>query len=269
MSIMRIASAVALISVLGTPARAAEPLQPLGQWNVDFGDAHCVAMRSYGPRDKPITLALKPAPIGDVIQLTIVRGSASKAMNQYRGTLTVDRSAPVAVSLIGHPGAGGKMRATATNLTLATYQPIRQASRLRLFSPSEVDATFELSQMGPVARTLDRCIANLRRQWNLGEAAAAIKQAASAKQPLADFFSSADYPQVALHNDGSGTVQLMLLINESGRIASCMVTETSGFASLDAQSCIILTRRARYDPAIGVDGKPAKSGVVARIHWKK
>ena len=60
---MHIASAVALISVLGAPARATEPLQPAGKWNVDFGDAHCVAM------------------------------------NQYRATLSVDQSAPVAISL--------------------------------------------------------------------------------------------------------------------------------------------------------------------------
>lgn len=59
-----------------------------------------------------------------------------------------------------------------------------------------------------------------------------------------------------------------MLINEAGKIASCMVTEASGQASLDAQACSILATRARFIPALGIDGKPIKSGTTTRIKWQ-
>ena len=267
---MRIASAVALLAVVGmTPLQAADPMQPTGKWNVDFGDAHCTATRTYGVPAKPITLAFKSAPVGDVMQLTVVRTARGNEMNQYLGTMTVDRSAPIAVSFLGYPAGDGKLRINSLKLTPATFAPIRTATTVRLRASSEIDTTFALSHMNAVARTLDRCVLDLRQVWHVGEHAAKLKQAAVSLQPLQKLFSSDDYPRVALHNDGTGTVQAMLLISEAGRIASCMVTETSGHASLDAQTCLILARRARFDPAIGLDGKPAKSATTARIHWKQ
>lgn len=270
MWILRTASAVALFSILGTPpARAAEPVQPTGKWNVDFGDAHCTAARTYGPPDKPLTLAFKSAPIGDVMQLSVVRSGRRVEMNQYPGTMTVDRSTPVAVSFLGYPADDGKLRISLVKLTPANFAPIRTATAVRLRAPGELDTIFALSSMSQVADTLDRCVLDLRSAWHVGEHAAKLKQAAVALQPLQKLFSSDDYPRVALNNDGTGMVQAMLLINEAGRIASCMVTETSGHASLDAQTCIILARRARFSPAIGSDGKPANSATTARIRWKK
>ena len=270
MWILRIAGAVALSSVLATaPARAAEPMQPSGKWNVDFGDAHCAATRTYGPPDSPVTLAFKSAPIGDVMQVTVVRSSRRAEMNQYAGTLTVDRSSPVAISFLGHAAEDGKLRVTSAKLTPDNFALVRNASVLRLRAPGEIDTTFALSTISKVADTLDRCAANLRQAWHVGEYAAKLRQAPVALQPLQKLFSSEDYPRVALRNDGTGVVEAMLLVNDAGRIASCAVTETSGHASLDAQTCIILARRGRFAPAIGADGKPANSSTRARIRWKK
>ncbi|MCY7281042.1 MAG: energy transducer TonB [Sphingomonas bacterium] len=266
MSIMRIVSAVALLTVLATaPARAAEPLQPTAKWNVDFGDAHCIAMRSYGPPDRPITLALKPSPIGDVMQLSVLRVNASKIVDQYEGALTIDRQPPVKVSMLGYAAAAGKTRVSMINLPLATYQPIRSASSLRVQS-SGVDATFALSQMEPVARALDNCVAGLRKAWNITDAAKDIGPSANPKKPLVSYFDGTDYPAVAARGEATGTVALVMLVDEAGKIASCMVTQSSGYASLDAQSCAILTARAKFDPVV-VDGKPVKSGRTYRIRW--
>ena len=109
MSIMHIASAAALIAVLATvPRQAAEPLQPTAKWNVDFGDAHCIAMRNYGTDDAPLVLALKPAPIGDVMQVSVLRVSGKKDTDQYPGTMAVGESAPVKVSVLGYPAKAAR-----------------------------------------------------------------------------------------------------------------------------------------------------------------
>ena len=64
-----------------------------------------------------------------------------------------------------------------------------------------------------------------------------------------------------------GAVSLALLIDEQGKVADCTVTQTSGVAALDAQSCAIIKERGKFSPAIGHDGKPAKSSWLQRINW--
>ena len=58
-----------------------------------------------------------------------------------------------------------------------------------------------------------------------------------------------------------------MLVDETGKIEFCMVTEASGQAILDARACSILRMRARFDPTLGIDGKPVKSGTTGRIKW--
>jgi len=65
-----------------------------------------------------------------------------------------------------------------------------------------------------------------------------------------------------------GSVAFVLLIDEEGKVADCTVTETSGVASLDAQSCAIVKERAKFKPATGLDGKPSKSSYFQRISWR-
>jgi len=268
MSIMRIASATALIALLvTTPARAAEPLQPTGKWNVDYGDAHCIASRTYGSAAVPILFALKPSPIGDVMQFSILVAGSKTEIDQYPGTISIDGSPPVKVSVLGSPAKDGKQRMTSVNLPTSVFQTIRPAKVVRLRSSGEVDQSFVLSQMEPVGRALDRCIADLRKVWHLAEAAAEIKQVAKPKTPLPSYFSADDYPHTALRALAGGTVEMMLLVDEAGKIKSCTVTATSGHASLDAQTCSIMARRASFDPALGMDGKPTKSGQTGRIRW--
>lgn len=72
----------------------------------------------------------------------------------------------------------------------------------------------------------------------------------------------------AIYEQQSGTVRVALLIDEKGRIADCAILDTSGTPVLDAQTCAILKERARFKPAIGPDGKPAKDGYIQRITWR-
>jgi len=263
---MRIVSAVALIAVPGTtPGQAAEPLQPTAKWNVDFGNSHCIALRDYGTAAAPLTLALKPAPIGDVMQVSLLRGSSKRDTDQYAGTMTVGSSVPVKVSVLGYPATAGKTRLISINLAAPDFLPLRTASVLRLTTAREVDRSFALSQMASVTTMLDRCVANLRKAWNITNAV--NDPHATPKAPLYSYFNSVDYPSVAARGDATGTVALVMLVDEAGKVASCMVTQTSGYASLDAQSCALLTVRAKFKPAV-VDGQPVKSGQTLRINWR-
>lgn len=259
----------ALLATLAAPALAAAavPLQPTSKWNVDFGDAHCIAMRNYGTDASLLMLAIKASPVGDVMQVSLVRPSMKQETNQYPGSMTIGDLPPTKVSVLGYRAKGSKNRIDAINLPLDQYQPLRTASVVRLRSAGEIDASFALSDMAPVARALDRCVAGLRSVWNIGGGDAVFASFPTSKKPLRQYFSSDDYPNVAAQGGATGIVGMTMLIDETGKVASCMVTATSGFASLDAQSCAIITVRAKFAPATGHDGKPIKSVYVQRIRW--
>jgi outer membrane biosynthesis protein TonB len=61
---------------------------------------------------------------------------------------------------------------------------------------------------------------------------------------------------------------MTFLIDEQGRIADCTVDQTSGVAVLDTMSCYVISRRARFTPALGADGKPVRSAHETRVRWR-
>jgi TonB family protein len=71
---------------------------------------------------------------------------------------------------------------------------------------------------------------------------------------LNTYFSTDDYPRDALRRREQGTVSFSVLVGADGRVADCIVTGSSGSASLDETTCRIIRERARYSPARNPQG---------------
>jgi len=262
------AAALALFASLSSPAAAAPPLAPTANWVVDFAPSQCTAARSYGTKDKPLALVLKPAVLGDVMTLAIIRDGAHSDVSQHNASITLDQGPPIPVSMLAFSPKGQKRRVEMINLSLASFAAVRQSGSLSIAGHGVARRNFLLSEMGALAKAMDTCLADLKQVWNVADdAQAGLKQGPRSTRPLTAYFDSDDYPQVALRSDQSGLVAFALLIDEVGKIADCTVIQTSGVATLDAQSCAIINERAAFVPAVGVDGKPAKSAIVQRIRW--
>lgn len=76
-----------------------------------------------------------------------------------------------------------------------------------------------------------------------------------------------DYPQSALDHGEEGSVATRLVVNPKGRVESCKVIISSGFADLDATTCRLLTTRARFSPALAEDGTPIYGLYRSLITW--
>ena len=87
---------------------------------------------------------------------------------------------------------------------------------------------------------------------------------ASAVQGL---ISADDYPQLALDRGETGSVFFKLVINPQGTVDSCAVQVSSGSSMLDAATCTIVQKRARFQPAVGIDGKPIYGTYCNVINW--
>ncbi|WP_163596934.1 energy transducer TonB, partial [Klebsiella pneumoniae] len=72
-----------------------------------------------------------------------------------------------------------------------------------------------------------------------------------------------DYPASALRNDEEGEVKFKLTVAGDGNVERCEITASSGFADLDAATCALIARRARFSAPR--PGMPYHSSVIWQI----
>lgn len=77
---------------------------------------------------------------------------------------------------------------------------------------------------------------------------------------------SSDYPK-QLHNGESGTTRFRLHVNDKGLPQACDIVWSSGTPELDAKTCEVMLRRAKFYPARDGNGKPTKGYFSSRLMW--
>lgn len=87
-------------------------------------------------------------------------------------------------------------------------------------------------------------------------------------QPLWTLFSERDYPRSARKAREDGIVAFRLEVSGSGRIKECIVTASSGSATLDAATCRLLRARARFEPARDERGRTRPDSIIGKISWR-
>ena len=257
-----------LAFAVAAAGEAAEPRAPTGKWNVNFADAQCIAHRDYGTPGKSLRLVLKAPPLGDVMQVAVLRQDRTSHAQQVDAFVKIDERRPLKTNLLMYSPKGSRERVYLLNMPSADFASVRQAKVLSVRSEG-LNESFALSGMEPLLKVVDECVADLRRVFNvgiIGPDPSRFKRRASAN--LAKLFSSDDYPAYAMVKGQTGRVGFALLVGEDGRVADCTIVATSGVPSLDSQACALLKVRAKFEPALGVDGKPAKDSLVGAIVWR-
>lgn len=263
MRMLVVAASLGLLA--STPAIAAQaaprPLQPTEKWVVNFDDAQCLASRNYGTRERPLLLGFKSPPLGSVMQLMVVRPApAGQPTAQVAATVSADGGPPFAASMLAYSDAGSRQQIYRANLPLAQFAAVRSAKTLSI-DAGGLQASFALDQMQPLMKVMDECVADLRQAWNIASGGSTLRQPPKGDVPVR--FTIPEYPGVV----AQGSVRMALLIDEKGGVADCTVIQTSGVAVLDAHSCQMYESSARFKPAIGLDGRPAKSSFVQEVDW--
>ena len=280
----RLLALAALASSTAATAAPEAALQPTGKWVVNFADAQCIATRNYGTETDPLYLTLKAPAVGDTIQLGFIRKGGKLDANQLEGEIVFDEAPPLRTSFLEFGVKSMGQRARFVTLAAKDVASMRQARTIRVrvrekgierlgtrfgLGQATGEDAFAVTSMPALLGTLGNCTAGLRRIWKVWsdeKGGSELKEGPSAN--LAQLFNADDYPGIAALRGQSGRVSLVILVDELGKVADCTVIEPSGVASLDAQSCAVIKQGAKYKPAIGLDGKPAKSAAFQSIIWK-
>ncbi len=76
-----------------------------------------------------------------------------------------------------------------------------------------------------------------------------------------------DYPTAALREEITGVTRFRAVVGPDGRVSDCEVIQTSGSDILDAASCRLIVRRARFNPALDEAGNPISGYYTTNVRW--
>lgn len=82
------------------------------------------------------------------------------------------------------------------------------------------------------------------------------------------WITTEDYPSASIRNNEEGTVAIAVRVGADGRVSSCEVTGSSGYPALDAVTCRLYARRARFEPALDADGVAVAATYSDRVRWQ-
>jgi hypothetical protein len=86
-------------------------------------------------------------------------------------------------------------------------------------------------------------------------------------RPLAELFTSEDYPVDAIIRKAEGRTGFELAIDSNGAPYSCRILEATKEPSLDRVACDVLMARAKFEPALDAKGRPVPDTYAARVVW--
>lgn len=78
---------------------------------------------------------------------------------------------------------------------------------------------------------------------------------------------ASDYPRGLAEVGISGLVSVRYLVDESGRVARCAVTRSSGSAVLDDTTCRLIQQRFRFEPSRDARGNAVAATIVEDHEW--
>jgi Gram-negative bacterial TonB protein C-terminal len=250
---------------VATPAFSA-PLQPTGQWSVNYGATQCVATRPYGTASGAVTLSIVPSVSGGTYVLQVGEQEAGPTFAQeFNGTVDFGTGG-ITTRALYFGANGAQMRAHQFRIPAAQMDYARSASGVSLSETKGATFEFALSDMGAVLDALRTCTAALQRDWNVGATAA------REVKPVGDvraIFTTNDLPAEAMQRQQPEKAQYQLLVDEQGAVVGCDILEPSGSALIDTEGCQLVRERARFKPAMDALGKAVRSVWTSpRITWR-
>jgi TonB family protein len=100
---------------------------------------------------------------------------------------------------------------------------------------------------------------------------AAAVAAANASKPVPidpqSWFVNDDYPADAIRAEKQGKVGYRLDVDAAGAVTGCTIIASSGSALLDAPTCELLRKRARFQPARDRNGRAIASAWNSALKW--
>ena len=82
------------------------------------------------------------------------------------------------------------------------------------------------------------------------------------------WLSDRDYKPSWARRDLTGTATFKLDIAATGKVTGCQVTRSTGHSELDDATCVLVQKRAKFEPARGRSGEPVAGSYTGSVLWQ-
>jgi TonB family protein len=261
-------SGILLLALTFAGTASAQRPAPEGRWVVNWAEQRCTLSRRGIGEDAP-AIAVTSALGAERPQLIF--------LNLATDMSGLSHSTPVEIVLLpaGDRRAGSVSRYYRVTGERSLVVNVQGDDFMDRFAGSEAVALeidgrrlieFSYPIAGPAAEALRVCNDDLLVSWGVDP----VALRALSRRPGGDssWISDWDYPASALRRNEQGSVVVRLRIEPDGRVSECVPVSSSGSDALDRQTCVLYSRRARFEPAMSADGEPVAAVIASMITWR-
>jgi TonB family protein len=256
-------------AVTATPVPAPAPAaQAKARWISDWADQRCSLIRMTGGEDGAM-LMIRTVPGTHQAELWYVdpkwegRALPSFSIVDFQldpGKVVTEGS--FAVTVKGYRGFA------VTTVDRRFLADLPQAKRVTIRHQKRLIADIPLPRAGEAVSALRECERSVLQSWGFDPGALeSLSRPARPGKRLHAYFKGVAYPPDALRERAWGSVIVRLTIGVGGAIEDCTIVHSSAHKSLGAATCNVLLARARFEPALGADGRPVRALSAGRIWW--
>ncbi len=227
----------------------------------------CIVGRKFGTGDQQITLGFRPGPMSDHVRVALWLSDPGKKYTFGAANLALDDGIPVLAPFGRGPISIKGMQLVQIDTKKSEIGELAAAKQLHVLA-GKLTLNFKLGNIGGAMQALQKCERELLISWGMDPLVLDSIASPAFHPNLVMIFSTNDYPSSAIRGRQQGTAGVYFRIGTDGRVSDCRVAEPSGSAVLDAQTCAIIVRRARYQPAKTKTGERVASIGFQRIRWE-
>ncbi|NCP11402.1 MAG: hypothetical protein GW859_05520 [Sphingomonadales bacterium] len=152
----------------------------------------------------------------------------------------------------------------------ATPAPVPQAEFDSLTLRIDKGRKFKLvtGAMGEPLAALDKCVGNLMESWGISQVE--IARVATPPKPsnTGKWLTTSDYPRKPLYKGIGSRVNIALIVGADGTVEKCRVQSLTDDREFGKVTCDLISARAKFEPALDVDGIPVRSLYTSLVRWK-
>lgn len=259
------------------------PLARQGGWEINYDTDACHIFGRFGQGKDETILGITRYEPGNGFDLGLIGKPLQSRDPQTPIELGYGDASPSWE--MGMAGQAGSAKVPMLNITSQRLDGWRPSSRDDMpptVTPAQEAAvrsiTFKLRgskryrlETGSMAKPMEAmraCLADLMQSWGYDPAVqASLSRPLSPLSNPSMWFRTNDFPINAAMQGHNGLVQARMDVDADGKMAGCHVlrrTNPDEFADI---TCEVLSKRARFSPALDASGKPVKSFYMFKLHW--
>jgi TonB family protein len=227
--------------------------QATGPFKMSPASDRCLATATFKRGGQNLIVALESRLTGPNYEIRIYAPGTLRRWGDGKYSLGTVKLETDAVALRASAQAGTMIYVLSTNRTELNAAGPNPTLKIReILNPGEL----RLSGLGAAAALVDACSADLLERWGYSkEFQRELVTLPKLKKKWVNYVSPYDFPLPAISAIKGGETHALVDIGADGRASNCRIIRSSGRNDIDQTSCMVLTQRARFEPARNSKGE--------------